>query len=139
MSVEFVREVSMSLPHVTEQIQWEDHLLFKVGGKMFAITSLGPVGVRLSLKSTPEKFAELTEIPGVVPAPYMARNFWIALERWDAVRRSELEELIRESYDLVFAKLPKKKQAELSSENTPAKKTAKKTTTKKRPANQKRR
>ncbi|HET9695674.1 MAG TPA: MmcQ/YjbR family DNA-binding protein [Terriglobales bacterium] len=114
MSVEFVREVSMSLPHVTEQIQWEDHLLFKVGGKMFAVTSLGPVGVRLSVKSTPEKFAELTEIPGVIPAPYMARNFWVALERWDAVRRSELEELIRESYQLVLAKLPKKKQAELA-------------------------
>lgn len=126
MSVEFVREVSMSLPHVTEQIQWEDHLLFKVGGKMFAITSLGPAGVRLSFKSTPEKFAELTEIPGVIPAPYMARNFWVALERWDALRRAELEELIRESYELVFAKLPKRTQAELSSKATSARKATKK-------------
>src|SRR5512147_2847098 len=114
MSVEFVREVAMSLPHVTEQIQWEDHLLFKIGGKMFAITTLGPVGTRLSVKSTPERFYELTEIPGVIPAPYMARNFWLALERWDAIRRSEMEELIRESYDLVFAKLPKRTQAQLS-------------------------
>ena len=104
----------MALPHVTEQIQWEDHLLFKVGGKMFAITTLGPVGVRLSVKSTPERFAELTEIPGVIPAPYMARNFWVALERWDAVRRAEMEGLIRESYELVFAKLPKKTQAQLT-------------------------
>ena len=114
MSVEFVREVAMALPNVTEQIQWEDHLLFKVGGKMFAITTLGPVGVRLSVKSTPERFAELTEIPGVIPAPYMARNFWVALERWDAVRRAEMEELIRESYKLVFAKLQKRTQAELA-------------------------
>jgi predicted DNA-binding protein (MmcQ/YjbR family) len=114
MSVEFVREVAMSLPHATEQIQWGDHLLFKVGGKMFAITSLGPEGVRLSVKSTPERFYELTEIPGVIPAPYMARNFWVALERWNAVRRSEMEELIRESYELVKAKLPKKVQAELA-------------------------
>ncbi len=111
MSVDFVREISMSLPHVTEQIQWEDHLLFKIGGKMFAITTLTPVGVRLSVKSTPERFAELTEIPGVIPAPYMARNHWVALERWDALRRGELEELIRESYALVLAKLPKKTQA----------------------------
>jgi predicted DNA-binding protein (MmcQ/YjbR family) len=114
MSVELVREVAMALPHVTEQIQWEDHLLFKVGGKMFAITTLGPEGVRLSVKSTPEKFYELTEIPGVIPAPYMARNQWVALERWDAVRRSEMEELIRESYQLVFAKLPKKTQGQLT-------------------------
>jgi predicted DNA-binding protein (MmcQ/YjbR family) len=113
MSVELVRKVAMALPNVTEQIQWEDHLLFKIGGKMFAITTLGPDGVRLSVKSTPEKFYELTEIPGVIPAPYMARNHWVALERWDAVRRSEMEELIRESYQLVLAKLPKRKQAEM--------------------------
>jgi len=115
MSVDFIREFCLSLPHVTEEIQWENHLLFKIGGKMFAITSLGPEGNRLSLKSTQEKFYELTEIDGVVPAPYMARNFWIALERWDALRRTEIEGLVRESYALVFAKLPKKKQAELSS------------------------
>jgi|1185.fasta_scaffold365351_1 predicted DNA-binding protein (MmcQ/YjbR family) len=125
MSVEFVRKFAMSLPHVTEQIQWEDHLLFKIGGKMFAVTSLSPEGNRISLKTTPEKFHELTEIPGIVPAPYMARNFWVALETWDAIRASELRELIRESYDLVVAKLPKKMQAQLSLAPTP-KKTAKK-------------
>ncbi len=118
MSVDFIRTVCLSLPHVTEEIQWGDHLLFKIGGKMFAITSLGPEGVRLSLKSTPEKFAELTEIPGVIPAPYMARNFWVALERWDALRRNEIEELVRESYALVMAKLPKKKHAELSAKKS---------------------
>jgi predicted DNA-binding protein (MmcQ/YjbR family) len=131
MSVEFVRQVAMSLPHVTEQIQWEDHLLFKIGGKMFAITTLGPVGVRLSVKSTPDRFYELTEIPGVIPAPYMARNHWVALERWDAVRRTEMEELIRESYELVKAKLPKKLQAQLTTKPTekaaPKKKAAAKT------------
>lgn len=126
MSVDFIREVCLALPHVTEEIQWEDHLLFKVGGKMFAITSLGPVGTRLSVKSTPERFAELTEVPGVIPAPYMARNFWVALERWDALRRAEIDEIVRESYKLVFAKLPKKKQAELGAKGQSKTKTAKK-------------
>ena len=115
MSVDFVRKVAKSLPGITEQIQWEDHLIFKIGGKMFAVTTLVPEGVRLSVKSTPERFAELTEIPGVIPAPYMARNHWVALERWDAVRSSEMEELIRESYRLVFEKLPKKVQAQITS------------------------
>jgi len=114
MSVDFVRKIAMSLPHATEQIQWEDHLVFKIGGKMFAITTLVPEGVRLSVKSTPERFAELTEIPGVIPAPYMARNHWVALERWDAIRLAEIESLIRESYRLVFEKLPKKLQVQLS-------------------------
>lgn len=117
MSVDFIREVCLSFPNVTEEIQWGDHLLFKIGGKMFAITTLSPEGNRLSLKSTREKFYELTEIDGVVPAPYMARNFWIALERWDALRRREIEELVRESYTLVFAKLPKKRQRELTTQS----------------------
>jgi len=129
MSIDFIRDLCLSLPHVTEEIQWGDHLLFKIGGKMFAITSLGPEGVRLSLKSTPDKFAELTEIPGVIPAPYMARNFWIALERWEALRRNEIEELVRESYALVMAKLPKKKRVELSAK--PAGKASSKKRTKK--------
>jgi predicted DNA-binding protein (MmcQ/YjbR family) len=124
MSVEWIRAVCLSLPGVTEEIQWEDHLLFKVGGKMFAITTLGPGGVRLSLKSTPEKFTELTEIPGVIPAPYMARNYWIALERWDALRRNDIEELVHESYALVVAKLPKKKQMEIEGHTRPKKKFA---------------
>ena len=126
MSVDFVREVAMSLPNATEQIQWENHLIFKIGGKMFALTTLVPEGVRLSVKSTPERFAELTEIPGVIPAPYMARNHWVALERWDAVRRSEMEELIRESYQLVLEKLPKKTQLQLSATPVTKKKSAKK-------------
>ena len=125
MSVDFIREFCLSLPNATEEMQWGDHLLFKIGGKMFAITSLGPEGNRLSLKSTQEKFYQLTEIEGVIPAPYMARNFWIALERWDALRRTEIEDLVRESYALVFAKLPKKKQAELSVAASRKKKPAK--------------
>lgn len=114
MSIDFIRALCLSLPHVTEEIQWEDRLLFKIGGRMFVVTALGPTGTRLSLKTTPEKFAELTEISGVIPSPYLARSKWIALERWDALRRSEIEALVRESYALVFAKLPKKKQSELS-------------------------
>ena len=137
MSVDFIRELCLSLPNATEEIQWGDHLLFKIGGKMFAITSLGPEGVRLSLKSTQDKFYELTETDGVIPAPYMARNFRISLERWDALRRSDIEELVRESYALVLAKLPKRKQAKLSApvsaKETSAKKPApKKAKTKKK-------
>lgn len=117
MSVDFIRELCLSLPHVTEEIQWEDRLLFKIGGKMFAVAGLSPVGSRLSVKTTDERFAELIEVPGVIPSPYLARSKWIALERWDTLRRSEIEELVRESYALIFARLPKKKQAELSAKS----------------------
>jgi len=49
----------------------------------------------------------------VIPAPYSARYFWVALEREDAIPVPELKRLIKQSYDLVRAKLSKKVQAGL--------------------------
>jgi predicted DNA-binding protein (MmcQ/YjbR family) len=108
MNIDQLRKLCLSFPGVTEQIQWGDDLLFKVGGKMFAVTRLEPAKVWLSLKAKPENFAELTERPGIIPAPYLARAKWIALESPDAVPDAELGQLLRESYDLVRAKLPRK-------------------------------
>lgn len=108
MNIDQLRELCLSFPGVTEQMQWGDDLLFKVGGKMFAVTRLEPAKVWLSLKANPENFAELTERPGVIPAPYLARAKWIALESADALPGSEIADLLRESYELVVAKLPRK-------------------------------
>jgi len=108
VNVEQLRKLCLSFPGATEQIQWGDDLLFKVGGKMFAITPLIPAPVCLSFKTTDENFAELTERPGIIPAPYLARAKWVALESRDALSVPELEQLLRESYELVLAKLPKK-------------------------------
>jgi predicted DNA-binding protein (MmcQ/YjbR family) len=71
-------------------------------------------GSHLSFKTTPEKFAELTERDGIIPAPYVARYHWVAVERADAIDNAELKELIANSYQLVFDKLPKKIRTELS-------------------------
>jgi predicted DNA-binding protein (MmcQ/YjbR family) len=112
--IDWLREVCLSLPHATEDIQWENNLLFRVARKMFCVASLEPEArVRLSLKCTPEKFAELVEIEGIIPAPYMARNHWVGFLDLNALRRSEIQDLILSSYRLVFEKLPKRVQAEL--------------------------
>ena len=108
MDVEWLRKVCLSLPNSTEHIQWGNDLLFKVHGKMFAITPLEPAPVCLSFKCSDETFAELTERPNVVPAPYLARARWVALEKADAIAREELAGLLRASYALVVARLPKK-------------------------------
>ena len=108
MNVDWLRGLCLSFPGATEQIQWGYDLVFKVGGKMFAVTPLEPAPVCLSFKASPENFAELTERPNIIPAPYLARAQWVALETRDAIPRDELARLIRESYDLVAAKLPKK-------------------------------
>ena len=119
MNVEWVRDLCLSFPHTTEQIQWGDALVFKVAGKIHAVTSLQPSKVWLTFKVTPENFAELTERPGIVPAPYLARAKWVGLETKDALRLPELSSLLRESYDLVVAKLPKKTRKTLSSGKGP--------------------
>ncbi|SRR6266852_3874084 len=117
MNIDWVRKLCLSLPGATEQTVWEGDLTFKVAGKMFAHTVLEVAPVWLSFKCSPENFAELTERAGIIPAPYLARAQWIALETKDALPPDELTRLIRESYDLVVAKLPKKTRDTLSAGN----------------------
>jgi predicted DNA-binding protein (MmcQ/YjbR family) len=114
MNIDWIRDYCLSLPHATENLQWGESLLFKIAGKMFVVLNLEPGRERrLAFKCTPERFYELTEIPGIVPSPYLAKSHWVAIEDMSALRASELQELITNSYELVFAKLPKRVQAEL--------------------------
>ena len=111
--LDWLREYCLSFPHATEIIQWGDHLVFKVGGKVFAITALEPSQNILTIKCAPEKFNDCVERPGITPAAYLARAKWISIESEDTMARAELKSMIRESYDLVWAKLPKKARAAL--------------------------
>lgn len=115
MNVEWVRTFCMALPHTTETVQWGADLVFKIGGRMYAVTELEPGNHWLAFKCSPEDFAELVEREGVIPAPYLARAQWVALETSDAVTTPELKRLLRNAYDLVFAKLTRKAQRELGS------------------------
>ena len=54
---------------------------------MFAVASLEPAAVCLAFKCSDESFADLTERPNVIPAPYLARAKWIAMETREAVFR----------------------------------------------------
>ena len=114
MDIARVREFCLSLPHTTEKLQWEDALVFKVGGKMYAVVSLEPDETWISFKCSAEEFVALTERPGVVPAPYLARAQWVALETEDALSRDEIRRLLAEAHSLIFAKLLKTVQKKLS-------------------------
>ncbi|MGB7847796.1 MAG: MmcQ/YjbR family DNA-binding protein [Candidatus Acidiferrum sp.] len=124
MNIDQLRKICLSFPGATEQIQWGDDLLFKVGGKMFAITPLEPARLWLSLKADPEEFAELAERAGIIPAPYLARAKWIAIETQDALPPAEVAALLRKSYDLVLAKLPRAVRESLSKNTAPRKQTS---------------
>jgi predicted DNA-binding protein (MmcQ/YjbR family) len=113
--LDWVRAFCLSLPHATEDVQWEHDLLFRIAGKMFCVANLEPgmSPAKIAFKCTPEKFAELVEIDGIIPAPYMARNHWVAMLDMNALRHPEIKELIQASYQMILEKLPKKTQSEL--------------------------
>ncbi|HEV2988890.1 MAG TPA: MmcQ/YjbR family DNA-binding protein [Candidatus Angelobacter sp.] len=127
--IDWLRDYCLSLPHATEDVQWENNLLFRIAGKMFCIASLEPSArVKFCFKCTPEKFAELVEIQGVIPAPYMARNHWVGIVEVNALRQPEMKELIQSSYQMVFEKLPKKLQAQLNKKKSSAERVVRKRT-----------
>jgi predicted DNA-binding protein (MmcQ/YjbR family) len=91
MNVDTIREFCLAFPQAKENLQWGDDLCFKIGGKIFAIVSLD--NARICFKCAPETFAELIEREDIRPAPYVGRYKWVMLDRLDALRWDELEDL----------------------------------------------
>jgi predicted DNA-binding protein (MmcQ/YjbR family) len=116
MRLDRLKAFALGLPHVTFVKQWGETLVFKIGGKMFLLISLdGDTAQDCTFKCTPADYTRLTqEIDGIVPSPYnLYRTHWVTLKDPEALPEKELLPLIRHSYDLVVAKLPKKLQATL--------------------------
>jgi|SRR5271165_738312 len=118
MDIDAIRRHCLGFPHATENVQWGYDLCFKVDGKLFAVAPLEVAPVKLSFKCTPENFVELCERSGIIPAPYMARAQWVALESLSAIPNDELRELLAQSYGLVWERLPKKRREALASAAT---------------------
>jgi predicted DNA-binding protein (MmcQ/YjbR family) len=104
MDANAIRKYCLSFPQATENLQWDDELCFKVGGKIFVMLGLDSLPQRMCFKCTPERFAELCELEDIRPAPYVGRYQWVMLDRLDALRDDELEDLIRQSYQTVRSK-----------------------------------
>jgi predicted DNA-binding protein (MmcQ/YjbR family) len=114
MTLDIVRAICRRLPGVTEDVKWGHDLCFSVGKKMFLGIDLEHPH-EVAFKCTPEMFAELVERPGIIPAPYAARNMWVMeQELGEALSRREFEALVKQSYDLVVEKLPKSKRPSVS-------------------------
>ena len=112
MDIEVLRSICLSLPGTSEDVKWGNDLCFLVANKMFCVTGLsGDFGA--SLKVADEEFDILSQSPGIIPAPYMARNKWIYVQDAGRFSQKEWEHYIRQSYELVKSKLPKKVQASL--------------------------
>jgi predicted DNA-binding protein (MmcQ/YjbR family) len=118
MNIQQLYEFCLSRKAVTEHFPFdEDTLVFKVGGKMFALTSLKEWekdNASVNLKCDPEKANELrAEYEAINPGFHMSKTHWNTIHFNSDVSDKMICELINHSYDLVFKSLTRKMQAEI--------------------------
>lgn len=114
MSFTALKAHAASLPGATVDIKWGADWVASVGGKMFFVG--GPEPGRwsgCSFKVEDHRFLELSGLPGLAPAPYLARVKWVRLGDPKALPLAALKALVTTSHALVLARLPKKRQREI--------------------------
>ncbi|GAA4330766.1 MmcQ/YjbR family DNA-binding protein [Flaviaesturariibacter amylovorans] len=112
MELETLRQACLALPAVQEEVKWGADLVYTVGTKMFCVAGTdGPL--TFSCKVPDDQFEELCRVPGIEPAPYLARARWVLLTEACSWKGSQQLELVRGSYRLVSAKLTKKVKGEI--------------------------
>ena len=120
MDNERIREICLCLPNVVETVNWGHHLVYwaadrDIGGKMFAMTDIDGVGTGvLWFHCGAERFHELLETEGIIASPYLAKAYWVTMERWDTLKPRQVEDELRRARDLIYEKLPKRTKAILA-------------------------
>lgn len=116
MNIEQIREYCLAKKQVTEGFPFDnDTLVFKVAGKMFALLSLEKK--RINLKCDPQRALDLREhYEFIIPGYHMNKQQWNTIVLEEGIDDVFLMELIDHSYELIVKSLPKKIQAELSSD-----------------------
>ena len=100
-----------ALPAVTMDVQWGDDQVYKVGGRMFAVTDAA--GGACSLKVTDIAFEALVDGARARPAPYLARAKWVRFDDLAALDEAEMTDWLATAHGLVTARLTRKQRAEL--------------------------
>ncbi len=109
------------LPGTSEDLKWGEHLVFSVGGqpvglggkpKMYAIFDEDNEK-QFSLKVDEDDFEDLTEIEGIIPAPYLRSLIWVKIENPRALSAAEKKRLLTKAHALIVAQLSKKSQRAL--------------------------
>ena len=112
MSFAALRRYAASLPGVTMDVKWGADECYSIGGKMFAVFGIErDKATGLSFKVDPERFLELTDVDGIIPAPYLARAHWVQLTAAKAIPNGDARALIERSHALIAAKLTRKARA----------------------------
>jgi predicted DNA-binding protein (MmcQ/YjbR family) len=113
MNVPQLKRFCREFPSVTETPYEEPYnfLVYSVGGKKFAYFKTShPERWRFSTRVSPDRFIELTDVPGVKPARYRGRFYWITIVNVSSFPALYLTELVEWSYHKAFASLSRARQ-----------------------------
>lgn len=110
-----LRKLCLGFPGAREEFPFaEENSVFKVAGKIFALTRLRSRPLRISLKCDPELAVQLrAEHPAIVPGYHLNKRHWNTVELDGSLTDQFIRELVEDSYDLVVAGLPKREQEKL--------------------------
>lgn len=115
MNIEELREYCLNKKGTTEGFPFDSEtLVFKVMGKMYALTNINWADTSVNLKCDPERAIELREeYEAIKPGYHMSKKHWNTVNA-DGLSDEMVYELIDHSYDLVVASLTKKLKEELA-------------------------
>ena len=115
MDLELIREYCLNKPGATEDMPFgEDVLVFRVGGKMFALAALDEVPMRVNLKCDPDRALQLRDrYEQVTPGYHMNKKHWNTVKIESEIPITEVRKMIDHSYELVTKSLPKAKRKKL--------------------------
>ncbi|HVS99247.1 MAG TPA: MmcQ/YjbR family DNA-binding protein [Solirubrobacterales bacterium] len=108
MDAEELRDRCLSFAGAEETFPFgADTSVFKVGGKMFALSQLGAESLRVSVKCDPRLAESLRAAhPEVIPGYHLDKRHWNTLIIGGALADAAIRDMIEDSYDLVVSKLP---------------------------------
>ena len=108
MNLQALRKHAATLPGAVVDVKWGADECASVGGRMYAVFGLERGrATNVAFKVETERFLELTDRPGIVPAPYLARAHWVQVADAKALSDAEARALVERSHALVASKLPR--------------------------------
>src|SRR5437762_1669929 len=98
MNLEALRKFCGGLPGATRDIKWGADEVYSVGAKMFAVFWIDKGKAKtVSFKAGSDRFLELTDLSGIVPAPYLARAHWVHVRDAKALSDADARALVSHS------------------------------------------
>lgn len=113
MDIDDIQNICLAFPMAEVGIKWKSDLVFMVGRKMFCMVDLDAVPPVISFKVPDDDYEEIANAPGFRPAPWFAKNKWVAVTDNTVLGYKDWQQYLRQSYDLVRSKLSLKMKREL--------------------------